>query len=94
VRYCRFEQGQSVTEDSPSPKRRAQPDRAASVAMASRTCAECMADVAGETAACRRCERPLDSPPPRRKQSTPGVIVASIGFGIVLAVVVSLLIRL
>ena len=72
----------------------AQPGCSASIAMASRRCAECMADIIGETSTCRRCERPLDSPPPRRKRLAPGFILGSIAFGTVLAVVASLLIHL
>ena len=72
----------------------AQPGCSASIAMASRRCAECMADVIGETPICRRCGRPFDAPPPRCERLAAGALVCSIAFGTLLAVVASLLIHL
>jgi hypothetical protein len=50
-----------------------------------------MADVIGETSACRRCARPLDAPPSRRTRLDSGTIVGSLALGTVVAIVVALL---
>jgi len=58
--------------------------------MASRRRAECMADVTGETPICRRCGRPLDPPPPRRRRLALRV-VGSIALAAVFVAIVYLL---